>query len=83
MQVPTLLSEDTAHSELYCRVTSDPASPDPSMRAAHVLYGNGTGVDAYLTPDMADELADDLVAFAAEARGTARVAQAANEADAS
>ncbi|WPO74000.1 DUF6907 domain-containing protein [Streptomyces sp. KN37] len=82
MQVPTLLSEDTAHSELYCRVTSDPVSSDPRMRAAHVLYGDGSSMDAFLTPDMADELAHDLVAFAAEVRGMARVARAANEADA-
>lgn len=74
MRVPTLLS-DAVHSELYCRVTSDPVSDDPRMRAAHVAYGDGSGEDAYLTPDMADEVADSLVAFADQVRALARTAR--------
>lgn len=76
IQVPTLLSEN-AHSELYCRVTSDPASEDPRRRTAHVLYGDGSGVDAYLTPDMADAAADDLAVFVEELRAKARIARSA------
>ncbi|MFD9630099.1 DUF6907 domain-containing protein [Streptomyces violascens] len=79
MQVLSMLTPDTAHSELFARVNSDPAHRDPRMRAAHVLVGNESAVDAFLTPDMADELAADLVGFAAAVRGAARTARRANQ----
>ncbi|RCH70491.1 hypothetical protein DT019_03100 [Streptomyces sp. SDr-06] len=80
MQVLTMLDPRAAHSDLFARVNSDPAHGDPRMRAAHVLVGNESAVDAFLTPDMADELAADLVAFAAAVRRAARTARRANEA---
>ena len=66
-------------------IGSDPMSSDPQMRAAHVIVGDEGSVDAYLTPDMADEAADDLVKLAAklrEAARTARLHNAASEAEA-
>lgn len=78
IQVSSMLDPNTAHSELYARVNSDPANEDPRMRAAHVLYGNAAGADAYLTPDMTDELAGELIAFAAQLRAASHTARVAN-----
>jgi hypothetical protein len=46
------------------------------MRAAAVVVTDGSN-DAYLTPDMADEFADGLVAFAEQVRALARTARGA------
>ncbi|MFF3094185.1 DUF6907 domain-containing protein [Streptomyces cyaneofuscatus] len=78
-QVSTLLDENTAYCELFGRVNADPSHPDPRMRAAHVLVGNGSLEDAFLTPDMADETADELIEFAVQLKAAARVARAANQ----
>ncbi|MBT2429423.1 hypothetical protein J7F02_28355 [Streptomyces sp. ISL-112] len=78
-QVSTLLDDNTAYCELFGRVNADPSHPDPRMRAAHVLLGNGSVQDAFLTPDMADETADELIEFAVKLKAAARVARAANQ----
>ncbi|WP_406306294.1 hypothetical protein OHA61_34275 [Streptomyces sp. NBC_00885] len=70
--VLTLTDDETAHSELMLNVSSDPSASDPRLRAAHLVINDGASTDAYLTPDMADELADDLIAFAAQLRNKAR-----------
>ena len=62
-------------------VGCDPLSSDPQMRAAHVIVGDEGSVDAYLTPDMADEAADSLERLVAKLRENARTARLHNEAD--
>lgn len=63
-------------------VASDPMSSDPELRAAHVIVGDDGSVDAYLTPDMADETANDLLKLAAKIQEFARTARQYNEAKA-
>lgn len=73
-QVPTMGDDAYSVFELYSQLYSDPASEDPRMRAAAVVVTDGSN-DAYLTPDMADEFADGLVAFAEQVRALARTAR--------
>jgi hypothetical protein len=72
VQVPTLTDDDTGHSEVYVSISVDPTARDPRLRAAHVVITDAAG-DAYLTPDMADGFADELIAFAAQVRHQARL----------
>ncbi|MFE5629944.1 DUF6907 domain-containing protein [Streptomyces sp. NPDC056543] len=74
VQVPTFLHEDTSHSDLSLSISVDPDSPDPREREAHILVDNGTFEEARLTPQLAEELADDLIAFASQLRHRAREA---------
>jgi hypothetical protein len=67
---------------LNATIGSDPMSSDPQMRAAHVIVGDEGSVDAYLTPDMADETADDLEKLVAKLRENARTARLHNAAEA-
>jgi hypothetical protein len=60
-------------------VGCDPMSSDPQMRPAHVIVGDGGSVEAYQTPDMADEAACDLEKMAAQMRAAARTARLHNE----
>lgn len=78
-QVPTMGDDFYSAFEVYSQLYSDPASDDPRMRVAAVAVTDGSR-DAYLTPDMADETADGLIAFALRMKEAARVARAANEA---
>jgi hypothetical protein len=79
--VLTLTDDDTAHSELVATIGCDPTARDPRLRAAHIRTNSGQAEDAYLTPDMAEELADDMIVFAVQLRGKARTARAANQAE--
>ncbi|MET9083720.1 hypothetical protein ABZX77_17805 [Streptomyces sp. NPDC004237] len=65
--------------ELYAQLKSDPAAADPRMRQASVVVDDGGGEDAFLTPDMADALADDLIGFASQLRHLARTARLHND----
>lgn len=76
--VPTMLNPDEAHFTWSTRVASDPAAAEPSLRAAHVLVDDGSPIEARLTPEMADDLANELIAFAAQIRAAARTARLAN-----
>src|ERR1044072_4095687 len=78
-QVPSVLNEETALYQWYGRVNSDPGSDDPRLRAAHVLVGDCSREDAQLTPDMTDDLADELIAFSLKLRAAARTARLANQ----
>lgn len=78
--VLTLTDNDTAHSELSLNISSDPTARDPRLRAAHIVVNDAASVDAYLTPDMAEELADDLITFAVKMRTAARTAREHNTA---
>ncbi|MFK0154650.1 DUF6907 domain-containing protein [Streptomyces sp. NPDC090493] len=56
---------------------ADPTATDPNMRAAHIVLDDES-TEAYLTPDMTDRVADDLIAFAAHLRQLAQRARRAN-----
>ncbi|WP_328931910.1 MULTISPECIES: DUF6907 domain-containing protein [unclassified Streptomyces] len=76
-QVPTMTDDLYSAFEIYSQLYSDPAADDPRMRVAAVVVTDGSR-DAYLTPDMADEAADELIAFAMGVKEKARVARLAN-----
>ncbi|MET9494311.1 hypothetical protein [Streptomyces sp. NPDC006552] len=78
--IPSFVNGDDVY-ELAARVYSDPSSQDPQMRLAHVMVENPAGMDGHLTPDMADETADDLIKLAAKLRTAARTARLANGGD--
>lgn len=64
---------------LNARLEADPSSADPRRRASHVIvWEDSSALAAQLTADMADELADDLVGFAAHLRHLARTVRVAN-----
>lgn len=63
---------------LDARLHSDPAATDPRLSAAHVLLDDES-VQVYLSPDMAETVADELIAFAAQVRHLARQAREFNE----
>lgn len=63
---------------LNTAIGSDPMSSEPLMRAAHVVVGDAGSVDAYLTPDMADETAASLERLAAKLRENACTARLHN-----
>lgn len=76
--VPTMLKPGLAHFSWSVRIASDPTAPEPSLRAAHVLIDDENPDEARLTPEMADEMADDLIAFASHIRAAARTARLHN-----
>ena len=76
--VSTLTDGDTAHSELMLNISADPTARDPRLQVAHIVVNDAASTDAYLTPDMAEELADDLITFAVKIRMAARTARQAN-----
>lgn len=79
VQVPSMGDDLYSAFEMYCQLYSDPASDDPRMRVAAVVVTDGSN-DAYQTPDMADETADGLIAFAMRMKEAAGVARLANQA---
>ncbi|MEV8036752.1 hypothetical protein [Streptomyces sp. NPDC086182] len=62
---------------LDARLHSDPAATDARLSAAHVLMDDES-VQVYLTPEMAEKTADELIAFAAQIRHLARQARQFN-----
>ncbi|MFF7824220.1 DUF6907 domain-containing protein [Streptomyces rochei] len=56
---------------------SDAMASDSAMRATHVVLDDET-TQAYLTPDMADRVADEIVSFASQLRQLARTARLHN-----
>jgi hypothetical protein len=78
--VPTMLKPGVAHFVWSTRIACDPVAAEPSLRAAHVLIDDENPDEARLTPDMADELANELIAFAAQVRSAARTARLYNAA---
>lgn len=79
VHVPSFFNGDKPVYTLSSSVGCDPMSKDPQMRAAHVIVGDAGSVDAYLTPDMADETAAGLERLAAKLRENARTARLHNE----
>lgn len=74
--VPSVI-DGYSEIQMYARIYSDPASEDPRMRDAHLLVGNGTGPDAQMTPDQAEQWVDEVISFAAKVRNTIRVCRSA------
>ena len=84
-------SSETAHTairsflssenviELYVTIKSEASTSDPRLHAAHVVLDDGSD-DAFLTPEMADNTADDLYKLAAKLREAARTARLHNAA---
>lgn len=65
--------------ELYASLKAEASSNDPRLHRAHIVLDDGGRDDAFLTEDMAEDVADRLVKFAAELRRIARVARQANQ----
>lgn len=65
---------------LHVEVQSDPVATDSRLRAAHIVVQDGGGSNyCHLTEDMADGLADDLIALASELRQKTRTARLHNQ----
>ncbi|MFD3530487.1 DUF6907 domain-containing protein [Streptomyces sp. NPDC058664] len=64
--------------ELTATLSADPASADADRRAAHIELGGIAG-SAVLTPDLADEAADELITLAARLREQAAIARRFNQ----
>ncbi|MFH8768290.1 DUF6907 domain-containing protein [Streptomyces sp. NPDC017958] len=62
---------------MYAMLQADPASDDPRLSRAHIGIETGGMPDCH-TPEMAEQFADDLVAFAAQLRHMARAARLHN-----
>ena len=80
VHVHSFFNEARPAYTLTAAVGCDPMSSDPQMRSAHVIVGDEGSVDAYLTPDMADEAADSLERLVAKLREHARTARLHNAA---
>lgn len=78
ISVPSFLIPDAAVFQWSARVSIDPTATDPQMRDPHVVLEGDTGIDAYLTPEMADSTADDLEKLAGKLREAARTARLHN-----
>ncbi|NED31059.1 hypothetical protein [Streptomyces sp. SID8499] len=81
IDIPSFWNNTESAYQLTVSLASDPMSTDEEMRAAHLVVGDSGSVDAYLTPDMADKVADDLLKLAAKMRETARTARLHNVAE--
>ncbi|MFF7521312.1 DUF6907 domain-containing protein [Streptomyces pseudovenezuelae] len=62
---------------LSARLYLDPNNSDPRLRSANVRMDDET-TDVFLTPEMAEQAADSLIAFAGKLRHLARQARAFN-----
>jgi hypothetical protein len=77
--IPSFWNDSTAAYQLTAALSSDPLSSDPHMRDAHIVMGDSGSVDAYMTPDAADSVADDLIKMASQLRAAARTARLHNQ----
>jgi len=80
VEIGSFFNGDKPVYALNTAIGCDPMSNDPQMRAAHVVVGDEGSVDAYLTPDMADDTAAGLERLAAKLRENARTARLHNAA---
>lgn len=65
--------------QLFAYLESDPVAKDGLLHAAHVVVEDGGNEYAYMTADMTEQLADELIGFASELRHLARTARLANQ----
>lgn len=77
--IPSFWNDKDAAYQLTATLSSDPLSTDLQMQAAHIVMGDSGSVDAYLTPDMADGVADSLIKMACKLREVARTARLHNQ----
>lgn len=77
--VYSFISDGLPICTLSAALGVDPMSTDPALRDAHIIVSDEGSVDAYLTPEMADQAADDLAQLAAKLRETARTARLHNQ----
>lgn len=78
MQVPTMTDDTTAVFEWYVNITSDPASEDPRMRAAHLIVADGSADDAHLDDAQAVEFIAELRRLADDVEAALVTVRAAN-----
>ncbi|QER88615.1 DUF6907 domain-containing protein [Streptomyces tendae] len=62
---------------MFAMLQADPAATDSRLRQAHIAVEAGD-MPEYHTPEMAEALADDLIAFASSLRHLARAARLHN-----
>jgi hypothetical protein len=79
VSVPSFLIPDAAVFQWAVQVSSDPAATDAQLREAHVVIEGDTGIDAYLTPSMANGVAADLRKLADKLDEAARTARLHNQ----
>jgi hypothetical protein len=67
--------------QLYAYLAADPVAADPRLRATYIAVDNAdASLMAFLTPEMAETVADNAIKFAEEVRALARTARFANQA---
>jgi hypothetical protein len=64
---------------MFATVQADPCETNPMLKAAHIAVDSGDLPD-YLTPEMTEAFADDLIGFASQLRHLARTARLHNQA---
>jgi len=80
LEIPTFSDPESAAYVLYVRLEADPVASDPRVRETHVLlWEDASPMEARLTPEMAEDLADEMIAFASQLRHLARAARQHNE----
>ena len=64
---------------MFAYLESDPVATNPMLHAAHVTVEDGHGTEfAFMTPEMAEQLANDFIGFASSLRDLARTARLHN-----
>ncbi|MFF9624251.1 DUF6907 domain-containing protein [Streptomyces griseosporeus] len=66
--------------ELYATIKQDPASDDPRLRQAHIVFDDG-GDDAHQTVDEAEETVRQILAWVADVQSKIRTARLHNAAN--
>jgi hypothetical protein len=65
--------------QLYAYLASDPVAADPRLQATYIAVDNADASSmAFLTPEMAEVVAENAIRFAAEVLRLARMAREAN-----
>jgi hypothetical protein len=66
--------------QLYAYLAADPVASNELLRSTHVVVDNADGSQsAFLTPEMAETVADNAVKFASQLRTLARTARLHNQ----
>jgi hypothetical protein len=66
--------------QLYAYLATDPVAADPRLRATYIAVDNAdASLMAFLTPEMAETVADNAVKFASQLRQLARTARLHND----
>jgi hypothetical protein len=66
--------------QLYAYLAADPVAADPRLRATYIAVDNAdASLMAFLTPEMAEAVADNAIKFAEQVRALARTARLHNQ----